>query len=242
VIRSLDFVISAVLILLLSPLLLCIMLILRFSGEGEIFYLQERIGLHETSFYIYKFTTMLKDSENMEGGGITRADDFRVLPLGKFLRKTKLNELPQLFNILAGHMSFVGPRPLIPEQYKNFSKTQRAIISQLKPGVTGIGSIIFRDEERIMYNSGMDYKEIHDTIITPYKGDLECWYYKNRSVFLYFKVIFITVIAVLFPKNKSTHYFRDLPEPKGKLARIFEKENVQEYSDQDGLNGDIRKG
>ena len=119
--RIFDVAISIILILLFSPLFLCIIIVLRFTGEGEVFYLQERIGMGEELFHVYKFTTMLKKSELMEGGGITRRDDFRVLPVGKVLRKTKLNELPQLFNVFLGTMSFIGPRPLVLDQYAIYS-------------------------------------------------------------------------------------------------------------------------
>ena len=111
--RTFDIVFSLILIILLCPLLILISLILLLSDEGEVFYFQKRIGINNSSFYIIKFATMLKNSMNMGSGSITLKNDFRVTKFGKFLRKTKLNELPQIFNILKGDISVVGPRPLV---------------------------------------------------------------------------------------------------------------------------------
>ena len=109
--RIIDVFISVIAIILLLPVFIPIILILRFSGEGEVFYAQERVGRFRKPFRLLKFATMLKDSPTLPGGFLTLKDDPRVLPIGKFLRKTKINELPQLFNIIKGDMSFIGPRP-----------------------------------------------------------------------------------------------------------------------------------
>src|SRR5690606_26719993 len=108
-----DIVFSFLALLLLSPLLIPIILLLKFTGEGEVFYLQKRMGFRNKEFYIWKFATMLKNSPNMGSGDVTTRNDPRVTPMGKFLRMSKINELPQLINILKGDMSFVGPRPLM---------------------------------------------------------------------------------------------------------------------------------
>src|SRR5690606_21086740 len=109
--RFFDIVLASAALLVLAPLLLPITLILRFTGEGEVFYVQQRVGKNREFFGLYKFATMLKNSPNMSTGTVTVKDDPRVLPVGRFLRKTKLNELPQLFNVLKGDMSIIGPRP-----------------------------------------------------------------------------------------------------------------------------------
>ena len=114
--RLLDILLSGIAILILSPLFLLIILILSITGEREIFFKQDRIGINKTNFGLLKFVTMLKNSENTGAGTVTLKNDYRVLPFGKFLRKTKLNELPQLFNILKGDMSVIGPRPLHQKQ------------------------------------------------------------------------------------------------------------------------------
>ena len=106
--RFLDIILSSIAIIILSPLLVPVMIILKLTGEGHIFYHQKRIGKNGELFNLYKFATMFKDSPNMTGGNITAKDDPRILPFGKFLRKHKINELPQIINVLLGDMSLIG--------------------------------------------------------------------------------------------------------------------------------------
>ena len=115
--RTLDIVLSILAIVILIPVFIPIIIILKFTAEGEVFYFQERIGINNSRFQIWKFATMLKNSMNIGSGSITLQNDFRVTKIGKFLRKTKINELPQLFNILKGDISIVGPRPLVENDY-----------------------------------------------------------------------------------------------------------------------------
>ena len=112
--RFFDILFSGIAILILSPLFIVVILILRFTGEGEIFFLQDRIGKGGNKFKLFKFVTMIKNSPDMGTGTITIKNDPRILPFGKFLRKTKINELPQLLNIFFGDMCIIGPRPLTP--------------------------------------------------------------------------------------------------------------------------------
>lgn len=219
--RVLDILLSTIAILILSPLLIPIIIILKLTGEHYIFYAQERMGKNERPFKVLKFATMLVNSPSMPGANVTKRDDPRVLPFGKFLRKTKINELPQLFNIWLGQMSVVGPRPLTVDQYNNYSEMQRSSISKLTPGLTGIGSLIFRDEEAIMEKSGMDYNEIHDTLIAKYKGDLECWFFEKRNLFLYIKIIVLTAIAVIKSDFDARGKFKNLPVPGDVLAKLL---------------------
>ena len=219
--RIFDIFFSSLAILVFSPLLIPIIVILKLTGEHYIFYAQERMEKNKKTFKILKFATMLKNSPNMVGGNVTKRDDPRLLPFGKLLRNTKINELPQLFNIWLGQMSIVGPRPLTVDQYNNYSEKQRRVISILTPGLTGIGSLIFRDEESIMERSGMDYNEIHDTIIAEYKGNLESWFYNNNTLGNYFKITIFTAWSVIKPDTNFRPYFRDLPEPKGILKELL---------------------
>ena len=171
-IRFFDVVLSGVALVVLSPLLIPIMLFLKFSGEGEIFFLQERIGKNREIFKLFKFATMLKDSPSIGTGTITTKNDPRVLPAGKFLRKTKINELPQLLNVFIGHMSLVGPRPQAPRCFDAFPADAQNLIVQVKPGISGIGPIDFRGEEEILEGySGT--QEFYDDVIGPNKGKVE---------------------------------------------------------------------
>lgn len=215
--RFFDVVFSGIAIIILSPLLLITMLILKCTGEHEVFYLQERMGKGNKPFGIIKFATMLKNSMNMGAGGVTVRDDPRILPVGKILRKTKINELPQLFNIFIGQMSIVGWRPLIVRSYNNYPEEVKAKLSTVSPGLSGVGSIIFRDEEKY-YQDLPNPQEFYDKVILPYKGQVEIWYVENKSIILYFKVIILTVISVINPKsNLYLKWFKGLPERPAEL-------------------------
>lgn len=211
--RFFDVLLSSAAIIALSPLLLPVVIILKCTGEHYIFYKQERVGKNMKTFGLFKFATMLKNSPNIGTGDITTAGDPRVLPFGRFLRKTKINELPQLFNIFLGDMSIIGPRPLTPRNFAYYSDDVKKAIGSLTPGLSGIGSVIFRDEERIMANSEMDYAEYYKTRIAPYKGELEIWYLNHKSIWLDIRIIFLTAWVVLFPQSELPYkWFKDLPE------------------------------
>ena len=211
--RIFDVFLSSISIILLSPILCLIIVILKITGEGEIFYLQERVGYKKKSFMIYKFATMLKNSPNMGNGDVTLRNDPRVTKVGKFLREFKLNELPQLFNIFMGDISIIGPRPLMRAGFNRYSLYFQNSIYDIKPGLTGIGSIVFRDEERILTESKLTPHECYKEIILPYKGKLEMWYQNNYSFFLDLQLIFMTAWVIFFPNSKLYEkWFKDLPK------------------------------
>jgi lipopolysaccharide/colanic/teichoic acid biosynthesis glycosyltransferase len=211
--RVFDIVFSGLALLVLSPLLVPICLILRFTGEGEVFFLQERIGKAGQVFRLYKFATMLKDSPNIGTGTVTMKSDPRVLPVGKFLRKTKINELPQLLNILFGDMSVIGPRPLTYQTFGSYSLVTQGAVKSVRPGLSGVGSIIFRAEEEIMHGASASV-DFYDTVIAPYKGSLEEWFVENKSLALYFQCIFLTVWVVVHPVSSLPwRVLRGLPKP-----------------------------
>ena len=216
--RFCDIVLSSILLIILSPLLIPIMIGLKLTGEGYIFYKQTRIGLKNKEFNILKFATMLKNSPNMAGGVITTTKDPRITPMGEFLRKSKINELPQLLNILMGEMSFVGPRPVMPISFNAYSSEVQSVIYNVKPGLTGIGSIIFRDEEElitIIKNKGEDTWEFYTNKIYPFKGEVEQWYQSNFNCIVDFKIIFITAFVIIFPKSNLVYtLFKTLPKRK----------------------------
>ena len=214
--RSLDIVVSFVALVILLPFFIPIIIILRFTAEGEVFYFQERIGINNSKFQIFKFATMLKNSLNMGSGSITLQNDFRVTLIGKFLRKTKINELPQIINILKGDMSLVGPRPLVTKTFSAYNDDVQSNIYKVKPGITGIGSILFRDEEAIISAvSDEDPFEFYKRIIAPYKGEVEMWYQKNCSFYLDIQLILMTAWVILFPKTTLYEkWFSNLPKRK----------------------------
>ena len=214
--RTFDVLSSGIAILILSPLLIPVIIGLKLTGEGYIFYKQERVGYKNKSFLIWKFATMLKDSANMPGGIMTTKKDPRITLMGGFLRKSKINELPQLFNIFFGHMSVVGPRPVMKVSFEAYPKEVKEVIYNVKPGLTGIGSIIFRDEETLLSdvkNNGGDLWEFYKRKIYPFKGELEIWYQNHKSLVLDMKLIFLTAWAIIFPTSKLYEkWFKDLPK------------------------------
>lgn len=214
--RLLDIFVSLTTLILLLPVFLPIIIILRFSAEGEVFYLQERIGLKNSRFKIFKFATMLKNSMNIGSGSITLHNDFRVTSVGRFLRKTKINELPQIINILKGDISLVGPRPLVSKTFSSYSEEIKLTIYNVKPGLTGIGSIVFRDEESLISAAhDEDPHQFYKRVIAPYKGELEMWYQSKNSFFLDLQLIFLTAWVIIFPDSKLYEkWFKDLPKRK----------------------------
>ncbi len=220
--RLLDIIFSGFAITLLSPLLIFVSFLLKITGEGEIFYKQTRVGLNGKYFGIIKFATMTKDSPNIGTGEITIKNDPRILPLGRFLRKSKINELPQLINILKGDMSIVGPRPMVPNTFSQYPDKAQKILNTVRPGLTGIGSIIFRDEENFL-DDIEDPVTFYINNISPYKSDLEIWFVNNQSLWLYLKIIFLTAWALFFPKSKMYEKaFVGIPNLPDSLKRMVD--------------------
>ena len=220
-IRLFDFILASLSLAILSPFLLLVVFVLLFTGEGEVFFRQRRVGLNGKYFGLYKFATMVKNSESIGTGTVTIKNDPRILPVGRVLRKTKVNELPQIINIITGDMSIIGPRPQDKRCFEAFPKEMHGVITSVQPGLSGIGSIIFRNEEEIIDGSS-DPDAIYDDVIMPYKADLEEWFVSRRSLSLYFQLIFITAVVVLYPKLINPwRWFEDLPTPPDSLKKIM---------------------
>ena len=221
--RLLDFLLAGMALLALAPLLLPIATLLRLTGEGEVLFRQSRVGLGGKPFQLLKFATMLKDSPNLGTGTVTLKDDPRVLPIGRFLRATKINELPQLINILRGDMSVIGPRPQTPRCFEAFpEKSQRAIV-EVRPGLSGAGSVAFRGEDRMLQTAG-DATQLYDQVIMPFKGQLEEWYVAKQGVKTYFLLIVVTAWAVIWRDSGLLwRVFPELPEPPAVLRTYMSR-------------------
>ncbi len=213
--RFFDIIASLIALVVLSPLLIPIAIGLKLTGEGYIWYFQERVGFKNKLFKIYKFATMLKDSPNMAGGLITTKRDPRLTPLGGFLRSTKINELPQLINILNGDMSVVGPRPVMQKSFAAYPEEVQKVIYNVTPGLTGIGSIIFRDEETlitVVRDKGGDTWDFYQNVIYPFKGEVENWYQKHQSFYVDLMCILLTAWVIIYPKSDAIYkVFSSLP-------------------------------
>ncbi len=211
--RFFDIIFSLLAIILLSPILIPVIILLLLTGEHEVFYRQDRVGYKNKIFKIWKFATMLKNSPNMGDGDITKRGDPRITRVGKLLRQSKINELPQLINILTGDMSFVGPRPLMKVGFDRYTDDLKSKVYNVIPGLTGIGSIVFRDEELIITQSKLPPQETYRTIILPYKGALEVWYQQHRNFYTDFMILFLTAWHIVFPNSNLVHkVFPSLPK------------------------------
>jgi len=199
--RLFDIFFSLLALLILLPVFIVVIILLLLTGEHEIFFRQERVGYKNRVFRIWKFATMLKNSPNIGSGDVTLRNDPRVTRLGKILRITKLNELPQLINIITGDMSFVGPRPLMKAGFERYTDELKRRVYQVKPGLTGIGSILFRDEELIITQSSLPPHECYSRVILPYKGAVEVWYQEHFSLYTDFMILLLTGWYILFPAS-----------------------------------------
>jgi len=219
--RFFDVLFSGIALIILSPFLLPLMFLLKITGEGEVFFLQNRVGRGGKQFELYKFATMLKNSPNMGSGTVTVHKDPRILPMGGFLRKSKINELPQLINIFKGDMSVIGPRPQTQRCFDAFPLLSKEEIIKVRPGLSGIGSIVFRSEEEMMHANN-DPDKFYDEIVMPYKGSLEEWYVSHQNIGSYFSLIGLTVWVIL---NSDSGFvwkvFKDLPDPPAILKKSF---------------------
>ncbi len=209
--RFFDFIFSLIALIILSPILLPIIILLKLTGEYEVFFFQKRIGYKNKEFEIWKFATMMKNSPNIGTGEITLRNDPRVTKMGKLLRITKINELPQIINVMMGDMSFVGARPLMKKSFDLYTEEIKAVVYNSPPGITGIGSVIFRDEEKIISDS-KDIQQAYRQIF-EYKGRLEQWYQKNISFYTDFMILFLTAWHLIFSKSELVHkVFPSLPK------------------------------
>jgi lipopolysaccharide/colanic/teichoic acid biosynthesis glycosyltransferase len=189
-------------LLLLSPLFSLIALFVKLSDGGPVFFLQRRIGLGGKPFWIWKFRTMVVNAEKL-GASLTRDRDPRITPSGRFLRKTKLDELPQLWNVLKGEMSLVGPRPEVPKYVERFTRSQRDVL-QLKPGITDLATLAFRDEEELL-ESARDVEAFYLNFCLPKKIELNLQYARQASCWEDTKIILQTLFG---SKGKTTGSFR----------------------------------
>jgi lipopolysaccharide/colanic/teichoic acid biosynthesis glycosyltransferase len=221
--RLFDVLLSGIALLLLSPLLIAVMVVLKLTGERQVFYVQERVGFHGKIIRVTKFVTMLKDSPNIGTQDITVKNDPRVLPIGKFLRKSKLNELPQVWDVFVGTLSLVGWRPLMPKGFADYPPSVQEKILMVKPGLTGLGSLVFRDEEAIIARAqevGRDLRQCYREDIMPFKGELECWYVDHTSLWTDLKLVVATAFAILRPQWRGFWgWFVGVPKPKSPILR-----------------------
>ena len=199
--RAFDICLAGAGIVVLSPVMAVLCILIKRSGPGPVFYRGRRMGKDGREFGILKFRTMYECPASYQGPRITARDDDRITPLGHWLRDTKLNELPQLWNVLVGEMSLVGPRPEDPEVAKTWPARLRAEILSVRPGITSPASVIYRDEEKLLKSdSVMDY---YLENLLPNKTRLDQLYVRSRRFLTDLDVIFCTLIVLVPLWRKS---------------------------------------
>ena len=189
-----DYVMAICGVIFLAPLLVVVAILIKLTSKGNVFYTQGRIGRYGKTFTIIKFRSMTVD--HGDSNTVTVGGDMRITKFGAFMRKYKLDELPELLNILKGDMSFVGPRPDLPGYADNLKGEDRKILN-LRPGITGVASLKYANEEKIL-SAQKDPIKFHDEVIYPDKVKLNLDYYYNNNLWVDIKIIFATIFRVSY--------------------------------------------
>ncbi len=192
--RMFDFIASLIGCIILIPVFIIISILIKFDSRGPILFKQKRVGQDGKVFEILKYRTMIVDAEKI-GKQITVGNDSRITKVGKFLRKYKLDELPQLFNVLKGDMSLVGPRPEVPKYVKLYNESEREVL-KVKPGITDFASIEYRDENEIL-GTVENPEEYYINVIMKHKLQLNLKYISKNNIFLDIKIILKTLLKCL---------------------------------------------
>ena len=192
--RLFDFITSLIGLIILSPIFIILSLLVKIYSEGSVFFIQERIGKNGKIFRMVKFRSMIVDQ--ISNSTISVKDDIRITKIGVFLRKYKLDELPELWNVLKGDMSFVGPRPDVCGYADNLKGLDRKIL-ELRPGITGVASLKYYNEEDILALQDNPLK-FNDEVIYPDKVRLNLDYYYNNNLWIDIKIIFATIFKIRY--------------------------------------------
>ena len=195
--RAFDLIFSTIGILILSPVFLIVAIIIKIDSKGPIYFRQDRVGKNNEVFQIHKFRTMEINSESL--GKLTIGEDKRITNFGRWLRKNKIDELPQLIDVLYGEMSLVGPRPELKEYVDTYPKDIKKKILSVKPGITDYASITMIDESLLLANYS-NPQEAYAKSILPKKLELSTKYVDDNNIFLDFKIIFLTLQKIFLKK------------------------------------------
>ena len=187
-----NFICAFIGLLVLSPLFLCVAFLVKIHDGGKVFYRTTRVGRNNRLFVIYKFRTMIPDA-TQKGAGITSADDSRITPIGRFLRRYKLDEFPQLLNVVLGDMNLVGPRPEDPRYVILYSEEQRKVL-EFKPGMTSPASLRYSNEERLLIGDNFLMTYVNE--ILPKKIEMEMAYLSHQTIFGDVSIILRTIFKI----------------------------------------------
>ncbi len=190
--RLFDFSSALIGLIVLSPLFLLTSLIIKLTSAGPVFHRGERVGLNGKAFFLYKFRTMIENAATL-GPGITAQNDPRITKVGRLLRSTKMDELPQLINILKGDMSLVGPRPEDPRYVAQYTPKQRQVL-KFRPGITSAASLVYRREEQML--GGLDWEKVYQDEVLPAKLAIDLEYFSKRTLLSDLLLILRTIFSL----------------------------------------------
>ena len=200
--RFCDIIFALMGLLVTSPIVLIVIVLKKLAGEQEIFYIKGRVGKGGRLFPFIKLSSMKPAKKGEKTSSLTLSNDSRITPLGHFIRKTKIDEFPQFVNIIRGELSFVGPRALMPKIHKDYTKGVKTELSKIRPGVTGLATVVFRNEAQLLADS--DYTDEHQfykEVIGPAKGAIEMIYTQNQSFILDLTILIVTVWQIFRPES-----------------------------------------
>lgn len=218
--RLFDILGAAFGLIIFSPIMLVVAIVIKISSPGKVLFSQKRLTMGMREFNIYKFRSMRSNEFREKNSIQIKGSSAEITPIGRFIRKTKLDELPQLWNILKGDMSFIGPRPELPRRLKYYNERQKGIF-QVRSGISSPASIVFSDEEYLM-NQVKDPEKFYIEQIMPYKIELNLYYIKNRSFFGDIYLIVATFLKILNKiKNENIVKDRELLEDKNKIEKLI---------------------
>ena len=215
--RLFDFIISSVGILILSPLFIITIFLIKLTSPGPILFIQDRVGRNNRIFLLYKFRSMVNNADRM-GTSVTTGNDSRITKIGRILRKTKLDELPQLWNVLKGDMSFVGPRPDVPEIVNNYSYEMKRIL-EIRPGITSNVALYLRNEEDLL-SLAKDHDKAYEEIFVPTKVKLAMEHVNRKSFLFDFGILLKTVWALTGGKIWPIKEHQIINEIKQDIERL----------------------
>ena len=197
--RIFDITVALMGLIILAPILVVIAILIKLDSPGSVFFRGKRVGQYWKTFYVLKFRSMVPDAPQ-KGAAITCKDDARITRIGRVLRKTKLDELPSLINVLKGEMSLVGPRPEAPSWVERYTLQQRAVLT-VKPGITGLAQIKYRNEEALLSGANLETEYLQ---IMNDKLNIDLSYLKNRSFISDLRIL-VETVTVLLKRSPAVH-------------------------------------
>ena len=225
--RFCDIVFALMGLLVTSPIVLTVIILKKLAGEQEIFYIKGRVGKGGRLFPFIKLSSMIPAKKGEKTSSLTLSNDSRITPLGHFIRKTKIDEFPQFVNIIRGELSFVGPRALMPKIHKDYTKSVKTELSKIRPGVTGLATVVFRNEAQLLADSNYtDELKFYKEVIGPAKGAIEMIYTQKQSFILDLTILLLTVWQIFRPQSILGYkwlVYREyiIPEKNPRLHKII---------------------